>query len=178
MNLRVVVPILAVAVVAVGYQNWRFFRENALSPAVAYFDEGDGGEPYDEDVSDGEMRAVLPENLDRYLAGLGVVDRNPFGMVAVDAPLPGVVDANQALILDGTLVGRERRIAWLDGVSRTEGSPIGGYRISAIGPAWIDLEAPGIPTFRVELGESVETVGSLANEPSEGSEERNDSSLD
>ncbi|NNL87301.1 MAG: hypothetical protein HKP27_16690 [Myxococcales bacterium] len=174
MNLRIVAPILGLAALAVGYQNWRFFQEGQLAPAVFL---GDATEGQDEDVEEWEelgLDPILPEIIDGYLAELGPTDRNPFAMRSSLQTRDDLRSLDRQLVLDGTLVGETRSVAWIDGVSVREGSAVGDYRIVEIGPAWIDLEGPGALPFRLGVGEAANAAGTFAERTSRGVVPSND----
>lgn len=174
MNLRIVGPILGVAALGVGYQNWSFFQERRLTPAALFEDVLDEYSDEDDESYALGMSSVLTTDIDRYLAELGPTDRNPF---EISAPLQVSSDSrshDRQLVLDGTLVGETRRVAWIDGVSVSEGSTVGEYWIAEIGPAWIFLESPGSPPFRIEVGEAANAAGTLAENTPQGTAPTND----
>lgn len=168
MNLRIVAPILGLAALAVGYQNWRFFQQGQLAPAVFLGDAMDGEDEDAEELEEVGLAPILPEIIDRYLAELGPTDRNPFMTRSSFQTRDDLRSLDRQLVLDGTLVGETRSVAWIDGVSVIEGSAVGDYRIVEIGPSWIDLEGPGALPFRLEVGEAAKATGTFAERTSPG----------
>jgi hypothetical protein len=173
-NLRIVAPILGLAALAVGYQNWRFFQEGRLAPAAFFDDVLDGDNEDTEELEAAALAPILPEAIDRYLAELGPTDRNPFTISSSLQTRDDLRSHDRRLILDGTLVGETRSVAWIDGVSVSEGSAVGDYRVVEIGPAWIDLEGAGAPPFRLEVGEAAKASGTFADHTSRGAAPSND----
>jgi len=109
--------------------------------------EGDDPEDqdaeYDED-SDGveieaEIGAVSDDFLAEYLGGLPAIDRNPFARGRPEVTSAAPVDVGPAPpvrptfpLLDGTLVNRNRRIAWFANRPFTEGQLVDGYEIAIV----------------------------------------------
>jgi|GEM_PF-4469666 len=149
MTRLVLIPLLALAAVAVTIQNVLFFSGRGGAALVA----GEGGEDDDaEDPMDplfeaeaDARRPVVPLSsvqLRDWLASLrvaGDVERNPFLTRAEEEQLRGAAGVAGAggrqssrPRVTGTLWSPQRRVAWVDGRPRVEGEQVGNARIVRI----------------------------------------------
>jgi len=150
MTRRVLIPLLALAAVAVTIQNVLFFSGRGGGAALLAEEGGDADEaedPMDElfEREPDAQRPVLPlfsVQLQDWLVSLrvaGDVERNPFLTRAEEEHLRGgpgaaAVGGSGASRpwVTGTLWSRQRRVAWVNGRPRVEGEQVGDARIVRI----------------------------------------------
>ena len=142
MNRRMLAVLLGVAALAVTIQNVIFFRSLSSPPAEAE-------DAFDEELAEQGEFAEQPElapisyaTAVEYLDTLSSpeVPRSPFltRAEAMDLaghpfyPPAGTGDPRAQPNLAGTLWSPDRRVAWIDGVPRSEGDEITGYRLERI----------------------------------------------
>jgi hypothetical protein len=139
-NRKVLVPVLVVALLAVAVESWLYFSSGS-GPVRSGNAAADEESVYDEELSaagKGERTApVLPPpplSRERLAAILGDLEgnRSPFVMGIAGKESETVRAASRLPLLDGTLIGEGRRVAWVDGRPRREGERFGKFLLSRV----------------------------------------------
>ncbi len=159
MNRRVVV-FLAIAAVAVAIQNFVFFSASS-PPVVPGEADGEPAAEANAAAAPVAMGPVCADALSAFLAALPDLERarNSFltraeAMALADAaPAEGL----ESLVLDGTLVNAERRVAWLDGIPTSEGGWVGDHELLRVEPGAVLLKK-GDAQLRIELRKPAKEV--------------------
>jgi hypothetical protein len=157
MRPRVVGVSLAVATALVVIENVAYLRSCSPQTGLPAKDEADPPPEADEARARGALAAVCDETLRAYLAALPSLDhaRSSF-LTRAEAEAfasiePSPEDARR-LVLAGTLVSANRRVAWIDGIATSEGDLVGGLELIRIEPRSVVLRN-GADELRIELRE-------------------------
>jgi len=136
-------PLLALLALVVVVENVIYFSQGEEpGPSVGddhATDEDDSYEDDDDERGAAALPPVAAERVGSYLDALPAAsfERNPFAMRAAGRggqATAGVQRQSAARpVLDGTLYGDTRRVAWLDGVVVREGDRFGRYEVARIG---------------------------------------------
>lgn len=149
------VPVfLAVAAVAVLLENVLYVQLSSPAAPSAAEAESEDVEPV---MGVDSPRAICADALRGYLAALPDLEstRSAFltraeAEALLSSGTPAHAGGERFLVLDGTLVNGERRVAWLDGIAVSEGDWLGDHELIQIEPRFVLLRK-GIDQIRVEL---------------------------
>ena len=150
---------LAVSSVAVAIENVVYLR--ASSPSLVDPSDALAESPADADGAavPGAIGVVCADALGRFLAALPDLERARSSFLtraedlALAATRPLEDEAGlQSLVLEGTLVNAERRIAWFDGIAASEGDWVGDHTVLRIEPRSVVVRK-GADQLRIDLRE-------------------------
>ena len=172
MQRRFVAPLLVVAAIAVAVENVVYFSSG--DAPVASSDDArdddaladDGESAAADDAGTASLPPVAAAAVVAHASALPSPElaRNPFltrdEADAVSA-VSGVRVHRGPPSLDGTLVGRSRRVAWLDGIAMSEGDVLRGYQLLRIEADYVVLRTAA-RELRLALGASADGDGALA----------------
>lgn len=136
----VAVALIGAGVLALAY-NVRIYSE-LLSPPKSSMNPATSAEGEESEQVSEQPDAVASLDVERmraFLASLPPRTRDPFHFASESNSAPGVASAQ--LVVQGVLIGKDRRIAWINDRAHGEGEEVGGQLIVKIEPGLVRLRS-------------------------------------
>lgn len=144
------IGVLVIAAIAVGIQNYIFFFGGPALPVG--FDDEEDDDVFEDERAPSMLDPVRQGEVARWVSQLPDDPRSPF-LTRAEAAAQGVEAHAMDFRLGGVLWAPTRRVAWIDGVPRSERDWIGSHQIERIEPEAVWLrDGESLVALEIEAG--------------------------